>query len=361
MSTPRSDVRDAISQAIFQASAVLSVGDLDVSHVKLGVALRLLNAVGWDVFDVSEVVPGYRSGNARVDFALMSSPLRGSRSSAIPQVLIEVKSLSENLESSRAERRIIAQCAREGAPLAALTNGRRWLLLFHSSESGGGEHLFCDIDLVEDPDAAAESFSRFLSRDRVASGQAARLVERTLRDRNRDDASRQAILDGWRQVVLGMDQGLLELVSTAAEQRTGLRPETGLVRRVLVEQRAALLPSGEEAAVRPRTGGGLRRRPASFTILSETRAVSSWPDLLVGVCSLMQEKHFEDFEKILEVRGRRLPYFSRSHEDVHLPKPIGDSGIYASCLGAGSLMEKRARQVVELFGYPADSLTVELR
>ena len=357
MSTPRSDVRDAISQA----SAVLSVGDLDVSRVKLGVALRLLNAAGWDVFDVSEVVPDYRSGNARVDFALMSSPLRGSRSSAVPQVLIEVKSLSENLESNRAERRIIAQCAREGAPLAALTNGCRWLLLFRSSEGHGADNRFCEIDLAEDPDAAAESFSRFLSRDRVASGQAARSAERTLRDRNRDEVSRQAILDGWRQVVVGQDEGLLELIATASEQKTGLRPETGLVRRVLVEQRAALLPSGEERTVPTRTGGGLRRRPASFTFLSETRAVSSWPDLLVGVCLVMLQRYPEDFERILEVRGRKLPYFSMSEGDVHLPKAIGDSGIYASCQGGSDLLEKRARQVVELFGHPAAALTIEFR
>ena len=360
MSTPRIDARDGISQAISQAGAVLSSGDLDVSRVRLGVALRLLNAAGWDVFDVSQVVPDYRTGNARVDFTLMASPPGTSRSPAIPQVLIEVKSQDENLESSRAQRRIIAHCAREGAPLAALTNGRRWLLLFQSSESSSGDHLFCDVDLVEDPDAAADSFSRYLSRDRVASGQAARSAERTLRDRNRDEVSRQAILDGWRRVVAGLDEGLLELVATAAEQRTGLRPETGLVRRVLFEQRAALLTSGEERGAPVRTGVGLRRRPASFTFMSETRAVSSWPGLLVKVCSLMHDRHREEFDQILEIRGRTLSYFSKSEESVHIPKQIGDSGIYASCRGGADLLEKRAKEVVELFGHPADSLAIEL-
>lgn len=360
MSTPRNDARDGISQAISQAGAILSVGDLDVSRVKLGVALRLLNAAGWDVFDVLEVIPDYRTGNARVDFALMAQPPGTGRSPAIPQVLIEVKSQDEDLESSRTQRRIIAHCAREGAPLAALTNGRRWLLLFQSSESSPGDRLFCDIDLVEDPDAAAEGLNRFLSRDRVVSGQAARSVERTLRDRNRDEVSRQAILDGWRRVVGGLQEGLLELVATAAEQRTGLRPETGLVRRVLVEQQAALLSSGEGKAVPARMGGGLRRRPASFTFLSQTRDVSSWPELLLGVCSLMREKHPEDFERIMEIRGRRLSYFSRSEDAVRAPRQIGNSGIYADCQG-GDLLEKRARQVVELFGHPADSLAVEVR
>ena len=361
MSTPRSDVRDAISQAISQASAILSVEDLDVISVKLGVVLRLLNAAGWDVFDVSEVVPDYRAGNARVDFALISSPHRASQPLATPQVLIEVRSLSENLGSSRTERRIITQCAREGAPLAILTNGRRWLLLFRSSERLGADNRFCEIDLVEDPDAAAENLSRYLSRDGVASGQAARLAERTLRERNRDEVSRQAVLDGWRQVVGGLQEGLLALVATAAEQKTGYRPDSQLVRRVLVDQRAALLPSGEEKAVSARTGGGLRRRPASFTFLSETRRVSSWPDLLVGVCLLIRQRHPDDFERILDIRGRTLPYFSRSEYEVRVPRRIGDSGIYADCQGAGLLLERRARQVLKLFGYPADSIVVQTR
>ena len=76
---------------------------------------------------------------------------------------------------------------------------------------------------------------------------------------------------------------------------------------------------------------------------------------------MMHRRHPEDFEKVLEIRGRERPYFSRSAEDLYVPKPVGDTGIYASCQGAGSLIEQRARRVVELFGYPADSLAVQTR
>ena len=62
--------------------------------------------------------------------------------------------------------------------------------------------------------------------------------------------------------------------------------------------------------------------------------MSSWPDLLVRVCLLMRQRHLEDFEKVLEVRGSKSPYFSRSAEDLDVPKPVGESGIYASCQGA---------------------------
>ena len=215
---------------------------------------------------------------------------------------------------------------------------------------------FFEVDLAGDPVAAAEELNRNLSRERIASGQAARSAERTLRDRTRDTVTRQAVLDGWRQVVLGLQGGLVELIATAAEQRTGYRPEVRQVRRVLTESRAELLPTAEYQPGPASAGdGNSRRRPASFTFLSETRSVSSWSDLL------MRRRHPEDFERILEIRRRTNPYFSRSAEDLYVPKPVGDAGIYASCQGARSLIEQRARRVVEWFGYPADSLTVQTR
>ena len=354
--------REAIYDAVAGIGAIPALEDLEASSVKLGVVLRLLNAAGWDVFDVSQVVPDYPTGNGRIDFALMASPYFGASRPAAPQVLVVVRPFGEDLDDKRHERRIAAQCSRVGAPLAAITNGQRWLLLFQAPDLQGSGHRFCQVDLAGDPVAAAEELNRYLSRDRVASGQAARSAERTLRDQSRETVTRQAVLDGWRQVVLGLQDGLLELVATAAEQRTGYRPETRQVRRVLTDRRAELLPlakgqGGPASAV----GGNLRRRPASFTFLSETRPVSSWPDLLVQVCQVMRQRHPEDFERILEIRGRRLPYFSRSPEDVHQPKAVGDTGIYASCQGTGALLEIRTRRVLEFFGYPADSIAVQTR
>ena len=353
---------EAISIAVAGIGAIPALEDLDVGSVKLGVVLRLLNAAGWDVFDISEVVPDCPAGNGKVDFALVAASTRGTDGPATPQVLVEVKPFSENLDSSRFERRLVTQCARVGAPLAALTNGSRWLLLFQAPDYQGADHRFSEVDLAGNPVAATEELNRYLSRDRVASGQAARSAERMLRDRTRDTVTRQAVLDGWRQVVLGLQDGLMELIATAAEQSAGYRPEVRMVRRVLTESRFELLPLAEGQAVPASAGGrSSRRRPASFTFLSETRPVSSWPDLLVQVCLLMRQRHLEDFEKVLEIRGRMNPYFSRSAEDLNVPKPVGDTGIYASCQGAGSLIEQRTRRVVELFGYSADTLVIQDR
>ena len=358
---PRSNHLEAISAAIQQINSLPSLEDLGESAVKQGIVLRILSSAGWDTFDLSEVQPEFRSGNSRVDFALMPPSSRG-RITGAPLALVEVKPVDDDLEKDRYERQMAAHCSRNGVHLSALTNGTKWLLLYWSEETEKDGSRYSEIDLAGDPASAAEEINRYLSKDRVQSGQAARSAERVLYDRNRDESSRQAILDGWRQVVRGMDEGLVELVATAAEQKAGGRPENRFIRRVLMEHRAELLPFSEaDAAGASSSTRGTRRRPASFSFQSETHSAASWPDLLVGICEIMRQRHPESFERILDIRGRTLPYFSRNEDDVHLPRQIGDSGIYASCQGAGVLIEGRAQKVVESFGYPKDSLSVQTR
>ena len=358
---PRNNFRDEISQAITYVNSLPPLNELSESAVKQGIVLRVLSAAGWDTFDLSEVHPEYRSGTAKIDFALMSSSLPRSRSAATPAVFVEVNLSSENLESGRLERQMVNHCSRNNVPLGVLTNGLKWLLLSSPSGEENRESRFCEIDLAGNPDNAAEEINRYLARDRVVSGQAARSAERALQERNQNVVVRRAILDGWRQVVRGMDEGLIELVATASEQRAGERPENRFVRRVLMEHRSELLPFPEDGPAGSSIKGGSRRRPASFTFESTTQATSSWPDLLVEVCQLIRQRHPEDFDRILEIRGRTLPYFSRNEDEIHHPREIGDSGIYASCQGAGILIEGRARRVVELFGYPSGSLTIQTR
>ena len=357
----RNDFRETISQAIAYVNALPALDELSESAIKQGVVLRVLSAAGWDTFDLSEVHPEFRTGNTRIDFALMSPTSPRSRTTATPLVFVEVKSPSENLGSDRFQRQVISHCSRSSVPLGVLTNGLKWLLLFCSDEGEQRENRFCEIDLSGNADSAVEEINRYLAKDRVTSGQAARSAERALQERNQNVVARRGILEGWSQVVRGLDEGLIELVATASEQKTGERPENRFVRRVLMEHRSELLPFAEEDAASGGSGGGSRRRPASFSFESETHTASSWPDLLIAVCELMRQRHTDDFENILAIRGRSLPYFSRDEDEVHHPRQIGDSGIYASCQGAGVLIEGRAKRVVELFGYPGESLTIQTR
>ena len=357
----RADYSESISHAVSGIRDTPSLEGRSKAAIAQAVVLRLLAAAGWDVFDLSQVMPGYVTGNSSVDFALMPPAPGRPRGTVSPKVFIDVRTPAENIESPRMERQLLAHCAREEAPLAALTNGLRWLLFLWSPEGGRMERRFCEIDLRKDPDAAAADINRYLTRDRVSNGQAARSAERALRDSNQETVGRRAVIQGWRQVVIGLDEGLIELVATAAEQRAGHRPSDQLVRRVLAENRAALLVPGTEASAGPGPGGGLRSTPSSFTLDSETRTLTSWYGLLVEVCLMMRDSHPGDFERILELRGRKLPHFSRAAGELNRPRPIGDTGIFASCHGTGALIAGRARRVLEHFGHPAGSLLIQLR
>ena len=352
----RADCRESISQAVSGIRDIPSLEGRSKAAIAQAVVLRLLAAAGWDVFDLSQVMPAYITGNSNVDFALMSPGQ--PRGAASPRMFVGVRPPGENIESPRMERQLLAHCAREKVSLAALTNGLRWLLFLWSPGGGRMERRFCEIDLRGDPEA---DINRYLTRDRVSNGQAARSAERALRDSNREVVDRRAVIQGWRQIVGGLDEGLMELVATAAEQRAGHRPDNRLVRRVLAENRAALLAPGTGEAAGSGPGGDLRSTPASFTLDSETRNVTSWSGLLVGVCLMMRDSHPGDFERILEIRGRKLPYFSRAAGELNLPRPIGDTGIFASCHGTGALIAGRARRVMEHFGHPAGSLVIQLR
>ena len=357
----RADYSESISHAVSGIRDTPSLEGRSKAAIAQAVVLRLLAAAGWDVFDLSQVMPGYVTGNSSVDFALMPPAPGRPRGTVSPKVFIDVRTPAENIESPQLERQLLAHCAREEAPLAALTNGLRWLLFLWSPEGGRMERRFCEIDLRKDPDAAAADINRYLTRDRVSNGQAARSAERALRDSNQETVGRRAVIQGWRQVVIGLDEGLIELVATAAEQRAGHRPSDQLVRRVLAENRAALLVPGTEASAGPGPGGGLRSTPSSFTLDSETRTLTSWYGLLVEVCLMMRDSHPGDFERILELRGRKLPHFSRAAGELNRPRPIGDTGIFASCHGTGALIAGRARRVLEHFGHPAGSLLIQLR
>ena len=356
----RPSYRDSIYQVLQDISKNPLLGDLNETSMKQGVVLRVLDAAGWSAFDLSEVDPEFRVGTTKVDFALKTAQSPRMRSTAKPKALVEVKSLEESLENERHSRRLMNNCAKAEVEMGVLTNGFDWMLFLWSPDRVSQESLFCHVDIRQDPENAAEELNKYLAKDKVSNGQAVRSAERSLRERNQDETMRTAIVEGWQQVVAGLDEGLVELIATAAEVKTGMRPENRIVRRTLVEYRSELLASAATASSFSGSSGG-RSRPAAFSFDSETIEVRSWPELLIKVCEIMHERHPHIFERILEIRGRSIPYFSRKQDEVHLPRQIGDTGIYASCQGAGDLIERRTRRVVLLFDYPDDSLIIERR
>ena len=102
----------------------------------------LLRELGWDTADPDMVIPEYRSGNGRADYALMNN---GS-----PAMMVEAKSLGTPLQDS-----VLAQginyCLMEGTSYFSVTDGRLWEIYeTHKPVPINDKQIVC-FDLKDDP------------------------------------------------------------------------------------------------------------------------------------------------------------------------------------------------------------------
>ena len=102
-------------------------------------------------------------------------------------------------------------------------------------------------------------------------------------------------------------------------------------------------------------------RPAAWTLFGERHEVRTFRDVLLGVCVALHERAPSQFERVLELRGRARPYFSRNPDDLLTPAQVAGSGIFAETkLGATGVVE-RCQLVIELCGFDPREFDVETR
>ena len=77
----------------------------------------LLRELGWDTSDPALVIPEYRSGAGRADYALIN----GDR----PAMMVEAKKLGENLHDT-ARSQGIQYCIEQGTRYFSVTDGAHW-------------------------------------------------------------------------------------------------------------------------------------------------------------------------------------------------------------------------------------------
>ena len=214
----------SIAQEVERIVSSVTLRGLDESATKQGVVLRLLSLAGWDVFDVSEVVPEYTVGNRRVDYAL--------RPGSPNLVFIEVKRPGENLDGH--QQQLLEYCFQEGVKLAALTNGRTWWLYLPLQAGGWEQRRFLTIDLeAQEPAVVEQSFMDYLSPERVVSGQAVRDAEDMVKSQARAEIIGEAIVKAWNCIVETPDELLVDLIAETTENICGCKPKPELVKQFL--------------------------------------------------------------------------------------------------------------------------------
>ena len=83
MTEKASSMEEQLSELIEKLKLDRRLASFDEAATKQIVLLRILSLLGWDTFNIDEVMPEYSVGSQRVDYAL--------RHANISKVFIEVK------------------------------------------------------------------------------------------------------------------------------------------------------------------------------------------------------------------------------------------------------------------------------
>ena len=317
----------------------------DERAVELGVILPLLRSVGWDTEDLRQIYPqeGFPGdGRDRVDYALQ---IEGES-----RVLIEAKRWKYP-ELTKEEPTLLKYCNLGKPYLAALTNGRQWLLYFKPKHDRKARQLkkFLLFDIVSEPPEKVEGqFSNFLGRKNIFR------IEETVKEARKKE-------NEFNQVAAAK-----AAMAEAVEMLTGNRDVLARILKGMVEDKGIRIPQslldqfidsnvGEITVVTPD-----KLKPTSFTFcaynVKETVRVDRWPDLKQKFCKLMSDLHPNTFsDKIIDFQHGWL---SVSPENHQMYDPIGQSGIFVKKKLKGKSIKKLCSDLLTRLGYSEDTLTI---
>ncbi len=214
--------------ALVKARERLLSGALSEAQVSQGPVLSILQALGWDTFDVDSVVPQYAVGPRRVDYALKAT-------AAAVDVFLEVKAPGN--ADADADRQLFEYAFHNGVPFAVLTDGRVWNFYLPSGQGDYQDRRLFRLDIVEkELSECCHRLERYLGFDRIRTGQARTEAAREYDDRFRMNRIRQLIPGVWRDLLAEPDSQLCDALIAAVEADGGERPARADVEEFLKAQ-----------------------------------------------------------------------------------------------------------------------------
>lgn len=202
-----SDIRQKIANLAYK----------NEEHVRLSLVARVLQKLGWNIWDSCEVNSEYNAtpheDSTRVDIALFSTPRR-------PDVFVEVKAVGKLSRDSlqKAELQLRNYNRDNTAPFSIITDGQIWR--FYLSQSGGkfSDKCFKVVDLLNDDlDGIEVLLCTFLKKIEIENGNAIREAHKYLRLTEKQRVM-EDLLPQARRVILeppfpSLPDALIELVA----------------------------------------------------------------------------------------------------------------------------------------------------
>ncbi|RLG27098.1 restriction endonuclease subunit R [Methanosarcinales archaeon] len=336
----------------------------DEAATKQAVILRILSYLNWDTFNIDEVHPEYSVSGRKVDYSL--------RYSNYNKVFIEVKKIGEDLEKH--QEQLLNYSFQEGVKLAILTNGITWWFYLPLHEGSWEQRKFYTIEIYDqEAEDITQKFIDFLSKENVISGESINNAENIYRSRQKMYLIKDTLPRAWDKLVKEPDESIIELLAETTEKLCGHKPDSDTVEDFLhsyVEKidKIGYEPSRPTVRTPPKTPVGpqrgesyTRKSIVSFTFKGTGYEVRTWKDMLMEICNIMVNTHRNSFEQVLNLVGRKRPYFTKSPDELRIPERINGTDIYVEVNLSANSIVKLSRDILALFGYGTDDLSIEVR
>ena len=355
-------MNDRLTSEIERIRSDKAIPALDEANVKQGVILRILNILGWDTFNTNEVRPEYPVQGGNVDYSLR---IQGAN-----RVFLEAKRPSEDLRKHQVQ--LLNYSFADGVPLAVLTNGLNWWFYLPLQVGSWEERRFGEIDL-RNPDVSQTTtrLTDFLSKENVSLGIAVKNAESHLATLWKARKTEEILPKAWEQVRIDLDDILVELLSDEVNEMCGWQPDTDQVKRFLDAFMKPVLISPTPSAPPVSSKHAMPKQPnqsfgsyngtkiVRFTFHGQTYGPCPWTRLLITLAEQLHQLHPSEFQKVLELRGTKNPYFSCNRQDMRNARLIGDSGYFAEADLTPNEIVRRCHALLTLFGYSPDDLQIE--
>lgn len=337
------------------------IDDYSEDAVKQAVILRLLTILGWDPYNVDQVCPEFSVETRKVDYCL--------RQNKKNYAFIEVKRPSENLDEH--QEQLLDYAFRQGIELAVLTNGISWWFYLPLNKGSWEQRKFFTIDMLnQPPEKIAEVFINLLSKDAILTEKSVEFAKQIYHSNAKRRQIENELPHAWNSLFDQPDELLVELLNDTVEKRCGFRADPDQICEFLeTHKRYITIPEQpfpetvQPSFVRPSErkenkkyspAGYAGKSPVSFTLHNQTFNIDTWREMLYRTCLVLCQKNRSDFEqKVLQLKGKKRPYFSRRENDLRYPLKIAENLYVESNLSANSIVSL-CQKLATLFGHSSN-------
>jgi hypothetical protein len=282
-----------------------------------------------------------------------------------------VKKTNEDLEGYQDQ--LLDYSFKEGVKLAVLTNGISWWFYLPLHEGSWEQRKFYTIELYDQvAEDITSKFIDFLSIDKVFNGTAVENATKIITGKQKQSLIEETIPKAWDKLVTGHDEKLLELLADTTEKLCGYKPDYLTVEKFLTTCKIPtsyikrpLAKSFKDKCIHP-IGVPEKENYSNVQIMAfilngVRYEVKSWREMLLKTIEVMVSIHRDQFDRVLNIVGRKRPYFTKNRNELRAPEKIQGTNIYVEINLSANSVVKIAKEMVTLLGYAESDLMFELK